>query len=58
MDRLAVALGSRTDDAVLERDALLGALSAQMLGIRLLQEGIDAILSRHDEDGICLADDQ
>ena len=39
LDRLAVALGSRTDDAVLERDGLLGALSAQMLGIRLLRRG-------------------
>jgi DNA polymerase-3 subunit epsilon/ATP-dependent DNA helicase DinG len=52
LDRLGVALAERPGEAVGEREALLGSIAGQTLATRLLREGLESVLNRHDDQRI------
>ncbi len=52
LDRLGVALAERPERSVQERETLLGAVSAQALAARILREGMESVLNRHDDQRI------
>ncbi|HTE85341.1 MAG TPA: helicase C-terminal domain-containing protein, partial [Dehalococcoidia bacterium] len=52
LERLGVAVAARPVEAVLDRDALLGAVAGQELAIRLVREGIEGVIYRHDDQRV------
>lgn len=52
LERLGVALAERAADTVLDREALLGSVAGQTLATRLLREGMESVLNRHDDQRI------
>jgi predicted DnaQ family exonuclease/DinG family helicase len=52
LDRLGVALAERSDSSVLDRESLLSTVSSQGLALRILREGMESVLNRHDDQRI------
>lgn len=52
LERLSVTISEFPDEAVLDKETLLGSIAAQQVAVQVTREGIASILDRHDETRI------